>query len=126
MRIPRRFKAWAAAISLLLLVSVGFLFFIALKPSPITWENCQRLKIGMSKPEVIAILGKPDTDMWRRFTTVKECREVWSEGRHPMSTPAGAMIDVDFDEEDRVVNFGWFLPTGPEPGFLERLINWFN
>jgi len=43
-----------------------------------------------------------------------------------MSTPAGAMIDVDFDEEDRVVNFGWFPPTGPEPGFLERLINWFN
>jgi hypothetical protein len=127
MRIPGKFKVCAVALSLMLLASIGFLFFSASKPSPITWENWQRLKKGMSKAEVIAILGKSNTDMWRKCNVaVEKGREVWNEGRHPRPTDRGAMIDVDFDEEDRVVNFCWFPPSGPEPSFWQRLINWFN
>jgi hypothetical protein len=122
------FKVCGLALAVLFLVAVGFLYFVRVEPSTVTKENVVRIKNGMTKEEVIALLGNPDTAAFKG--TLNPGEEAWNEGRDPFAS-SGAMIVVRFDANDHVVGKSWSPPnhdecSPPSPGVLERLIRWIN
>jgi hypothetical protein len=89
------------------------------KSSKVTKENYDLIEKGMTKREVTAMLGKPNT---AAFKWIPEGKVVWD-------TPDenGPMIMVEFDPEDRVMNKTWFYPTNRlQPSLLDRVIDWFR
>ncbi len=123
MQMRGRFKAYFWVFLLLFLIGVSSLYFVGIRPSPVTKKNFDRIKDGMTKEDVIFLLGKPDT--MRFIGAVNEGTEVWNEGRNP-KTSSGAMIQVDFDGNDRVIGRAWFPPQGDQLNLLGRLIEWFK
>jgi len=122
------FKIHALAVIVLFLVAVASLYFVPVRPSRITKENVVRIKNGMIKEEVIALLGKPDTVRFKG--TLNPGEEAWNEGRDPF-TSSGALIVVEFDPNDQVVGLDWSpsnrdLWSPPTPSFLERFVGWFK
>jgi hypothetical protein len=100
--------------------ALGFLCFIALKPSGITKENWDRIENGMTKEEVIGLFGVLDT------TRFNGREEVWIEYRDSDAPGADGYIIVEFDSQDRIVNKTWCRPFGPPPTLSERVIRWLS
>jgi hypothetical protein len=78
-------KRWPVLLALL--VAVGALTVVlAWLPygTPVTRENCERIKEGMTEAEVRAILGKPWDDSWLdpdppSYSDVEEAKSLWTE-----------------------------------------------
>jgi hypothetical protein len=106
----------------LLIAAVGFLWLSS--SSNISYDNWGRIDKGMTKREVITILGKANTSQFKAMAgTTKANEEVWT-----TSDDYGPMIVVEFDQEDKVSNKIWFPgDNNPRPNVLERalkLIGW--
>lgn len=119
MRLFRRSKVVAVVVTAFVSVLAVFCLYWA-APSPVTRENYDHIQNGMAKPQVIAILGRPDTERFRARGMDVPNTEIWT------TDDFGLMINVVFDERGGVSNKIWFGPTRDEwrpPGFFSRLLS---
>ncbi len=96
----------------------------------VTLENAARIKEGMTRAEVEAIMGKPAAHPLRqaangqwilRDTTVWE----WRSPAYERGSPAGFQVVVICDSKSRVVEV--FCPGLPrQESLLERFRRWFG
>jgi hypothetical protein len=116
----RRQKLLVALVVLAVVVAAGV---VVLWPQPLSLirqENYERIKVGMSRAEVEAILGPPrpfsmDGDVFEggHYIPYDENGRLWR--------GAAGVITVTF-ENDRAVSKAWAPPAGP----LTRLRRWWE
>jgi hypothetical protein len=119
-----------AVVGLFALVVIGA-FVLWPQEDRITWQNCDRLKEGMSRAEVEAILGGPPGD----YTTVPVVRhlgtpfvlEMGDDGTlHTLPPKEGrgntASIWVSFDTYGNAFTIDYLPTVSAEQGPLENLL----
>ena len=110
-------KHWLLAAAML----IGLVFLIgALLPyrAGVTKANFDRIEDGMSKPEVVEILGEPSTDqLVGAGLAIGHTREVWTANEGFV----GALIV--FDEQVRVFQKDWVDHTFL--GRVRHVLPWF-
>jgi outer membrane protein assembly factor BamE (lipoprotein component of BamABCDE complex) len=120
MRYSRNIKLIVFGLLVMVLFAGGLWYFLRGHQSKVTKENWDRIEIGMTRDEVTAILGQPNTGPYRGL--VKEGSEVWD-----TSDEDGPMIELEFDAEERVTNRIWYYPSNvTKQSITDRVINWFK
>jgi hypothetical protein len=95
---------WGLALAGLAVVAVGTLLLWSESPSRITPENFERIREGMSRAEVYAILGPPvDYTSGPRFSIKVQGCVTWSEDRQWRRWEGDiGGIAIRFDRNDKV------------------------
>jgi hypothetical protein len=105
---PRRSVRIALSVTtILFLIFTGYVAFYL----PFGWRN---IALGMSRTEVIALLGKPDFDSGN----IKGC--FWIQGK----TPVRFELNVFFDPTQKVQLFSIDQYLGPRDGSYVRHISY--
>lgn len=96
---------------LLGLAMVGLTAFLVATQDPINQTNLDRIQVGMTKKEVIAILGREGEPFERFWLT-----DVWYGRKHS--------IMITFDLEGQVADKDVLRSIGGTPSIFERLRGW--
>ena len=105
----RWLKRLGLGIGLLLLAVVG-LWLLITRPG-VTWWNYEQIDVGMTRPEVERLLGGPGREP-----------RLWAFAGQHWRRDDGFIIEVMFDQEDRVIIKS--LRDHREAGFSDKIRRW--